>query len=160
MTSRASQEAPRAPHLLLYDGDCGLCHAIVQFVLPRDRSRQFHFAALQSAAAARVMAGFGAGPGDQDTFVVVAGYQTPHPVMLIKGRAAVFALTTLGGPWKAASVLGLLPNVLLDRGYDLIARHRHRLFPLKEECLLPRPEYRARFLDSTFKAASNHQGSP
>ena len=122
MASRGSQETPRAPHLLLYDGECGLCHAIVQFVLPRDRSGQFHFAALQSRAAAKVMARFGDRPGDQDTFVVVAGYQTPHPVMLIRGRAAVFVLTTLGGPWKAAAVLGLLPPALLDSGYDLIAR--------------------------------------
>lgn len=157
MTSAGSQETPGAPHLLLYDGDCGLCNSIVQFVLKRDRFVRFHFAALQSAAAARVMASLGAAPGDQDTFVVVAGYRTTRPAMLIKGRAAVFAVTALGGPWKAAAVLRLVPHALLDRGYDLIARNRRRLFPLKEACLLPRPEYRARFLDSPFSAASEHE---
>lgn len=157
MTSTGSQDMSRAPHLLLYDGECGLCNRIVQFVLHRDRSGLFHFASLQSAAAARVTEGLGARPDDQDTFVVVVGYRTAHPAMLIKARAAIFTLTTMGGPWTAAGVLRLLPASLLDRGYELVARNRRRLFPLNEHCLVPRQEYRARFLDSTCSTASDHE---
>ncbi len=135
------------PHLLLYDGACGLCNRIVQAVLARDRSGMFHFASLQSPAATRFASRFGAEP-DMSTFVVVSNYRTPQSAWLTKGRAAVFVLTAFGGPWKLAALLGLLPSPLLDRIYDVIARNRHRLFPPVERCLVPPPEYRSRFLDA------------
>jgi predicted DCC family thiol-disulfide oxidoreductase YuxK len=34
--------------ILLYDGVCGLCNRLVQFILRRDRSGVFRFASLQS----------------------------------------------------------------------------------------------------------------
>ena len=162
MVPAGSQDAPRdlGPHLLLYDGECGLCNRIVQFVLQRDPRGVFHFASLQSSAAATTMARFGARPDDLDTFVVVVGYRTGHPALLVRGRAAVFVLAALGGPWKAAALLRLLPRTLLDRGYDLIARNRRRFFPLDERCLVPRPDYRTRFVDSGVAIAPDSKVSP
>ena len=45
-------------HLILYDGVCGLCNGLVQFVLPRDRKDRFRFAALQSNLAREVLKKF------------------------------------------------------------------------------------------------------
>jgi hypothetical protein len=39
-------ELPRP--ILLYDGVCGLCHRLVQFIIHRDRRAIFRFASLQS----------------------------------------------------------------------------------------------------------------
>jgi len=50
-------------------------------------------------------------------------------------------------PWRWLGVVGVVPSALLDRGYDLIARHRYRLFGRYERCLLPAPQYRERFID-------------
>jgi predicted DCC family thiol-disulfide oxidoreductase YuxK len=134
-------------HLLLYDGVCGLCDWLVQALLARDRREVFIFASLQSLAARTALGRFGHNPGALDTIYVIANYQSVAPKLLSRGRAALFVAEALGWPWKAARLLGVLPHGLLDWGYDLIARHRYRVFGRYEQCVIPRPEHRARFVE-------------
>jgi predicted DCC family thiol-disulfide oxidoreductase YuxK len=108
----------------------------------------FHFASLQSAAAKATLNRFGSNPDELTTFYVVTNYRGAEPSPLTKGRAALFVITALGWPWKAAGLLKVLPARVLDGVYDLIARHRYRIFGRYETCLVPRPEYRSRFIDS------------
>jgi predicted DCC family thiol-disulfide oxidoreductase YuxK len=54
----------------------------------------------------------------------------------------------LGWPWTAATAIGFLPTAALDRLYDLVARNRYRIFGRSEQCFVPRPEDRNRFIDS------------
>lgn len=135
-------------HLLLYDGACGLCDWLVQALLRRPRGDVFDFAALQREPAREVLGRFGVNSEPLDTVYVVTDYQTATPQLLRRGRAALFVATLLGWPWKAAGVLGALPGGMLDWGYDLIARHRYRVFGRCDHCVLPRPEHRRRFIDS------------
>jgi len=136
------------PHLLLYDGACGLCHGLVQSVLERDRLGAFHFASLQSPAAREQLARFGGNPSPLTTFVVIVIYRGEPSAQLTKARAALFVLTAVGWPWRAAALFRVFPTPLLDRMYDVIARHRYRLFGTRDHCLVPRPEHQRRFLDS------------
>ena len=139
--------AGEGEHLLLYDGVCGLCNRVNRFVLRRDRAGTFDFAALQSRTAREVLAPFGVDPGQLRTFYVIAGYRGADPILLERSRAALFVLRTLGGPWKALTLLGVLPRTLLDAAYDAVARRRYRLFGRFDVCPLPAPEHRRRFLD-------------
>jgi len=134
----------RGRHLLFYDGLCGLCDWLVPFVLRRDRCGVFDFAPLQGAAArAR-----GLDPADLTTMYVFEDYRTEHAHVLARGRAWLFVLRQLGGPWpQVAAVLGLLPGVCLDWGYELVARNRYRLFGRRAACAVPPPADRGRFLD-------------
>jgi predicted DCC family thiol-disulfide oxidoreductase YuxK len=132
-------------HLLLYDGVCGLCDRLVQFVLAHDRTRAFHFASLQSEAARTALAPQGVDAATLTTFYVVANYRTA-PRLLAKGEAALFVAGVLGWPWKAIAALRLLPAAVLNGVYDLVARYRYRLFGQYDQCLLPRVEYRNRFI--------------
>lgn len=127
-------------HLLLYDGTCGLCHGVVRSVLSLDRRGIFHFASLESAAGSQLLARAGSQPGHPgrlDTFVVIANYQGHAGEPLTKGTAALFVLTALGWPWKAAALLRLLPVAALDAAYDFVARHRYRLFGQRDHCVVP-----------------------
>jgi len=135
-------------HLLLYDGACGLCHGLVRVVLERDRAGVFRFASLDSRAAVEQLARFGSAPGPGETFVVIANYLGQPPLLLTKGSAAIFVMKALGWPWRAATAVGVLPTSVLDRAYDLVARHRYRVFGRRGRCVLPRPEYQDRFLDA------------
>ena len=135
-------------HLLLYDGVCGLCDVLVQAVIARDRPGVFHFASLQSAVARVALDRFGSNPDDLNTLYVVTNYRSAAPGQLTKGRAALFVMTALGWPWKAAGLLSVLPDRVLDGTYDLVARNRYRIFGRYDRCLVPRPEYRSRFIDS------------
>jgi predicted DCC family thiol-disulfide oxidoreductase YuxK len=137
-----------ARHLVLYDGSCGLCHGLIRSVLQHDRLGVFHFASLQSPAAMDQLTRLSDRPSDLSTAVVIVNYRGEPSSQLTKARAAIFVLTALGWPWKAATVLRVLPIALLDRTYDLIARNRYRIFGRPDRCLAPRPEYQRRFLDS------------
>jgi predicted DCC family thiol-disulfide oxidoreductase YuxK len=135
-------------HLLLYDGSCGLCHGLVRNILERDRLGVFHFAPLQSPTATEQLARFGDRPSDLNTAVIIVNYRGEPSAWLTKACAAIFVLTVLGWPWKAAALLKVLPMALLDRTYDLIAQNRYRILGRRDHCLAPRLEYQHRFLDS------------
>lgn len=132
---------------MLYDGECGLCHGFIRFLLPRDAGGLFHFASLQGAAAARYLAPFGGVPSPLTTVYVVPDYRDNARACWGRSRAALFILGRLGWPWRAARLVGVLPAAWLDLGYDWVARNRHRFWGRQAACLIPRPEYRARFLD-------------
>ena len=134
-------------HLILYDGVCGLCNRLNRFVLERDAVAVFQFASLQSRLGQSILRGYGRDPDKLETLYVVVNYGSESAVLLSKSRAALFVLKTLGGPWRLAASLGVLPHRLLDWAYDLVARHRYRVFGRYENCLMPGPEYETRFID-------------
>ena len=134
-------------HLLLFDGGCGLCEWLVQFVLARDPAGVFHFASLASPEGRSIVTRHGGDADDVSTVYVIADYRTPEARPLTKSRAALFVSRTLGWPWRAATLLGVLPTPLLDRLYDVVARNRYRVFGRREQCLMPRPEWQDRFID-------------
>ena len=145
--------APQIPaesagrHLILYDAVCGLCHRLVRLVQPRDRPEVFHFASLQSGLGQSLVRQFGRDPDRVDTFYVVSDYRSASPALLCRARAALFVAKSLGGPWRALAVLGVLPDGLLNAAYDLVGRHRYCLFGRRESCLMPPAEYQRRFID-------------
>jgi predicted DCC family thiol-disulfide oxidoreductase YuxK len=115
----------RRPETVYHDGDCGLCHRVVRFVLAEDRANQFRFAPLQGPSFAREVPG-SVRASLPDTFVIV----DDHGRMLTKGDAVIHMLERLGGLWRGLGVaFRLLPRRLRDRGYDRVGHIRHRLFP-------------------------------
>jgi predicted DCC family thiol-disulfide oxidoreductase YuxK len=134
--------------ILLYDGVCGLCNRLNQFVLRRDLAGMFRFASLQSALAARILARHGADAADLDTVYVVVNPDRPDEHLLARSDAVIFVLKRLGGFWRFMGfLLRLNPRFLRDWGYRIVARNRYRFFGRSETCFLPGPENRGRFLD-------------
>src|SRR3981189_842412 len=85
------------PHpIILYDGVCGLCNRVNQFVLRRDPEGVFRFASLQSAVAGRILARHGANPEDLDTVYVVVDYELPEERLVPRADAVIFILKQLG----------------------------------------------------------------
>jgi predicted DCC family thiol-disulfide oxidoreductase YuxK len=134
-------------HLVLYDGVCGLCNRLLQFLLTHDRRAVFMFAPLQSAIGRSTVERFGGSPDELSSFFVVANFRTARARLIARGRAALFVAGELGWPWKAALLFRVIPSAVLDRIYDVVARNRYRVFGRFDRCLMPRPEYRRRFID-------------
>jgi predicted DCC family thiol-disulfide oxidoreductase YuxK len=107
----------------------------------------FDFASLQSALGRSILQRSGKDPEDLSTFYLLADYRSAAPRLLSKAAAALFVLNTLGWPWRAAGVFRVFPLSWLNRVYDLVARHRYRVFGRSETCFLPSAEHRRRFLD-------------
>jgi predicted DCC family thiol-disulfide oxidoreductase YuxK len=148
--ARPSIQAPsvvEGAHLVLYDGVCGLCNRLLQFLFAHDRRAVFRFASLQSPVGRATVARFGGNPDELTTFYVVADYRTDRARIVNKSRAALFVARELGWPWRAVMVMAVLPKPILDRIYDAIAQSRYRLFGRVEHCMIPTPELRRRFID-------------
>jgi predicted DCC family thiol-disulfide oxidoreductase YuxK len=132
--------------VVLYDGTCGLCHGLVRFLIARDRRDRFRFAPLQSQLGRERVEAHGGDPEVLGTFYLLLGFGTDQERALTRGRAALHALSRLGGPWRLAGALRILPGFVLDLGYAVIARLRYRLFGRRELCSLPAPEERQKFI--------------
>jgi len=129
------------PHVLLFDGTCNLCNAVVAFVLPRDRARRFKFLPIQSDLGQRIYRAAGLDPARPGTLMLVSDGR-----VLLRSDAALDVARHLGWPWRASAGMRCLPGRLRDAAYDLVARNRHRWFGGRDACLVPRADVRDRFL--------------
>ena len=134
--------------IILYDGVCGLCNRLVQFLLKHDRAGRLRFASLQSDFAAQVLGRHGIDPTDLDTVHVIVNHDQPDERVLQRSDAILRAGRELGGFWGASSSIArVVPRPLRDVVYKLVATNRYRMFGKFDTCMLPDPSQRSRFLD-------------
>jgi predicted DCC family thiol-disulfide oxidoreductase YuxK len=134
-------------HLVLYDAGCGLCDHFVRFLLLVDGEDSLRFAALQGPIGTRILREAGRTPTERPTVIVVADYETESERRLERSDAGLFALASAGGIYRAVLALHLVPRFIRDAVYDLIARHRYRIFGRLEACPIPEGRTREKFLD-------------
>jgi predicted DCC family thiol-disulfide oxidoreductase YuxK len=133
--------------VVFFDGVCGLCDRLVQFLLPRDRHARLRFAPLQSDLARRTLLKHGLDPSNLDSVVVVSNWGLPPERAFTRSGAVLHTLEELGGGWRVlARAAGIVPLPIANAAYALIARSRYRIFGRFDACRLPRPEWRDRFL--------------
>ena len=149
MTGSPAQapSAAEGVHLVLYDGVCGLCNRLLQFLLKHDHRAVFTFASLQSATGRALVERCGGNYDELTSFYVLANYRTGHARMFSRSGAALFVAGELGWPWKVVLLMRVLPTAILDRAYDVVARSRYRVFGRYDQCLTPGPEFRGRFVE-------------
>ncbi len=127
--------------IIVFDGVCALCNGWVDFLLARDRRQRYRFAAMQTPAGRRLLAGHGLDPDDPSSFLLLDG-EGAHT----DSDAIVRVLAGLGGAWRLAGVGRALPRGVRDRLYRFAARHRYRLFGRRATCRRPDPGQAHRFL--------------
>jgi predicted DCC family thiol-disulfide oxidoreductase YuxK len=134
--------------IILYDGVCGLCNRLVQFLLKHDKQGRLRFAALQSDFAEKVLGRHGIDAKDLDTVQVIENYEQPGERVLQRSDAILRAGRELGGLWGASSSIAkIIPRPLRDLVYRFVATNRYRMFGKYDTCMLPDPDQRSRFLD-------------
>ena len=127
--------------LILYDGVCAMCNAIVRWLLRIDRDAVFSFAPLQGETADRVRQAHPEVPDELDTMVLVRDGE-----VFLRSRGALEAIRELNYPWRSLSWLRFFPVSWTDFGYRLLATNRYRVFGQYAECPLPPERHRGRFL--------------
>ena len=134
-------------HLLFFDGVCVLCNHTVHFIHARDRGDVFHFAQLQGELARDILARHGKDAAALDGVYLLADQGSAHERLLWKYAAVRFVLKQLGGAWKGlAWLMGVLPSRVGDFFYDRVARSRYQLVGKYEQCPIPSPELRRKFV--------------
>jgi predicted DCC family thiol-disulfide oxidoreductase YuxK len=144
----ADQLSSESELIVLYDGVCGLCNRLVQFLLRHDVDDRLKFASLQSEFARVALARHGADAADLDTVQILENYGAPNEKLLSRSDAILRAGLALGGFWKFAAATGrFVPKSLRDYFYKFVARNRYSVFGKYDTCLLPEPNQRKKFLD-------------
>jgi predicted DCC family thiol-disulfide oxidoreductase YuxK len=131
--------------VLLYDGVCGFCNGTVRFILARERGGAMRFAPLQGEFARDVLARHPELRGI-DSLVLVEHLAGVEERLMVRSEAVLRIAQYVGGAWRLALVLGVIPRALRDWGYDRFAALRYRLFGRLEACPAPRFDVRERFL--------------
>ena len=118
LPARAGAEGSR----IFYDGDCGLCHGSIRFVLDEDRAAAFRYAPMQGVTARKRFPEIAAQDGFESIIVV-----SPDGMLREKFSAIRYVLDSLGGLWRVAAwLLRLVPIGLGNLGYTLVAKSRQR----------------------------------
>lgn len=138
--SRVSEMRESGP-VLLYDGSCGLCCSAVRFILRHERSTILRFASLQGAFGRTLLEQHPALSAIDSLLLLEKTGAKP----LTKSAAALAVAEQLRLPWRLVTLFRSVPRGVRDAVYDLIARHRHEMWP-GEQCLVPEPDVRERFI--------------
>ncbi|MDZ4681117.1 MAG: thiol-disulfide oxidoreductase DCC family protein [Saprospiraceae bacterium] len=137
-----SAELINGGSILLFDGVCNLCNASVQFILKRDSKGLFRFASLQSPTGQALLRFAGLPTGEISTVVL---FENGKPYL--RSDAGLRIARQLPGLWPVLYGLIVIPRPLRNWVYNWIARNRYRWFGKQESCLMPAPEWKARFID-------------
>lgn len=143
-----SDGAPQ-PSIVIFDGVCNLCNGAVNFIIRRDPDRHFVFVPTQSQAGKALLAKHGIEHISDDSFVLVSG-----DTFELRTNAALSMAAKLTWPWRAFSVLRILPVGFRDWFYDGLARRRYDFFGRREVCMVPSDTVRSRFLEDLSEPAS------
>lgn len=164
MNEPAHSESEHRQPILFFDGVCGLCNRFVDFMLRADSQHRFLFSPLQGESARSLLRMDEEARGDEATGEADYHQASAHepgahepddPRSFIfldtdrrfdQSNAVLHALIRLGGAWRMFTVLYVFPRPLRDFVYHVVARNRYRWFDRREECRLPTPEERGRFL--------------
>ncbi len=128
--------------IVLFDGECNFCDASVQFIIKRDPQGIFSFASLQSDVGQQLVKEYHV-PDEIDSIILIDPEQHKF---YIKSSAALHICKRLSGLWKIFYLFKVIPGSIRDKVYDIIARNRIKWFGKKDQCTLPSPEIRKRFL--------------
>ena len=127
--------------ILLFDGHCNFCNAWVRLIVNRDNTRKILFAPLQSPVGRKMLEEhqIDVNYADSLVFFEEEGFS-------LSSTAALRIFSYLNGWERHLQLLAIIPRPLRDTFYHFIAKSRYKLFGRSEQCMIPTPELRERFL--------------
>ena len=129
-------------HYIIYDGVCVFCNYWVNWLIKRDQKDLFRFIPLQTKLGQTLLSERNISSDKIESIV----YIQPEKAYFLKSDAILNLLRELTY-WKSfALVLSVFPRVIRDFFYDLIAAHRYTLFGRHQQCEIPPPTTRQKFL--------------
>lgn len=129
-------------YIVLFDGVCNLCNGAIQFLLKRDKKKQFLVGSLQGKTGQEYLRKYHLSSNQYHSFILIEGN-----VLYTRSTAVLRSLKHLGRGWQLLYVFIYIPQPIRDSVYKFIAANRYRLFGKKESCRVPTADERERFLE-------------
>lgn len=128
--------------VILFDGVCNFCNSAVNFVIKRDKKARIKFAPLQSGTGKQLLEQYGLPVNELHSFIFIENDKAYD-----RSTAALRVCRYLKGLWPLCYGLIIVPRFIRNGIYNWIATNRYKWFGQKQECMVPTPEVRERFLN-------------
>ena len=127
--------------IILFDGVCNFCNSAVNFVIKRNAKSTIQFAPMQSEAGQNLLKQYNLPADDMQSFIFI-----DKGTAYKQSTAALKVCRYLRGLWPLCYGLIIVPKFIRDGIYNWIARNRYKWFGIRQQCMIPSPEVKARFL--------------
>jgi predicted DCC family thiol-disulfide oxidoreductase YuxK len=128
--------------VILFDGICNFCNSAVNFVIKRDKKGTLLFAPMQSDPGKRLLNQYKMPANEMQSFVFIDKGKAYD-----RSTAALKVCRYLSGLWPLCYAFIIIPLFIRNGIYNWIARNRYKWFGVREQCMIPTPEVKARFLN-------------
>ena len=121
-------------NIIYYDGECGLCHMAVKFILKVDSKNKFYFSPLSN---------FDNNFKNIDSIILKSGDK-----VFYESQAIIMVFENIDNNWNyLAKVLKIFPINVLDKAYRWVSRNRTKI-SVKEvsSCPIVPSYHRKRFI--------------
>ena len=121
-------------NVIYYDGECGLCHLAVRFILRVDSKSKFYFSPLSN---------LDNNLKNIDSIILKKGNK-----VFYEGQAIIMIFEDIDNNWNyLANVLKLIPINVLDTAYRWVSRNRAKVSVKKvSSCPIVPSSYQKRFI--------------
>jgi predicted DCC family thiol-disulfide oxidoreductase YuxK len=128
--------------IILFDGVCNFCNYWVNFAIKRDKKKKLRFTPLQGETAKQLLPQYDINPTSLSSVILIDNGKA-----YTQSSAAIRICKYLNGGWKLFYGLMIIPKFIRDFFYNIIARNRYKWFGKRDECMVPTPELKDRFLE-------------
>ena len=127
--------------VILFDGVCNFCNSTVNFVIKRDKKMTIRFAPMQTVAGQALLKQYNLPADDMLSFVFIDKGKA-----YTRSTGALKVCRYLRRLWPLCYGFIIVPKFIRDGIYNWIARNRYKWFGVREQCMIPTPDLKARFL--------------
>ncbi len=128
--------------IVFFDGVCNFCNYWVSFAIKRDRKKKLKFTTLQGKTTKELFEQYKINITSLNSVILI-----DKGKVYTQSSAAIRICKYLNGGWKLFYGLMIIPKFIRDFFYNIIARNRYKWYGKRDECMVPTPELRERFLD-------------
>jgi predicted DCC family thiol-disulfide oxidoreductase YuxK len=128
--------------LILFDGVCNFCNSSVNFVIKKDKKAQIQFAPLQSEKGRLFLRQYNYPENNLNSFVFIEDGK-----VYTQSTAALRVSRYLKGLWPLCYGFIIVPKFIRNGIYNWVAKNRYKWFGKKDQCMIPSPNVRSRFLN-------------
>jgi predicted DCC family thiol-disulfide oxidoreductase YuxK len=121
-----------AERVVVFDGFCHVCSGGVRFVMGHPVDPPFEIVPMQSERGRELLVRHGIDPDDPTTFLVLDDGKA-----MTESDASIHVVAALGGIWRLAAAGRIVPKLVRDWMYRVLARNRYRWFGKRATCYLP-----------------------
>ena len=128
--------------IIFYDSVCNMCNGFVNTIIRIDKKNKLFFSPLNGKIANKILKEHSEKIKNIDSVIFYS-----HSKISVKSKAVIDIINSLGSFYKIISILNIIPSILLDYIYDLVAKNRYSWFGKKSSCPMPDKKIVSQFIE-------------